>query len=371
MDYAGLLAKFRTSRPLTPAEHRYQLHQKERLDLEPHYQFSVIRLNSTYLELVDKWYGARGMLTAIALIGFLIAGGVFALMGLSLLIGLVDGTSPYQDSAIPFYNGIAMLLMVAPIGWGMWKVLRAESFSFTHYPMRFNRITGMVHVYRVDGTVLSVPWREIYFTLAQVDHLHKFWNILGHLMEADQVSVKETFALSMSEVGTPEGILLMRSHWEFFRRYMEDGPSSVAGQVEFCLPLVGRRESLIFGARRLLLRNTGQSICSPITWLSIAFDIVQIPFRWISIRTSKIPVWPAEIESTCSIADNDPFAIDGSATGERRALFPDAAEHADVRFTGPPKNPLVSAMGRSAKAADRSMPPGEPARHKRGSRKHR
>ena len=34
--------------------------------------------------------------------------------------------------------------------------------------------------------------------------------------------------------------------------------------------------------------------------------------RWIAMRTSKVPVWPADVEATCAIDSGDPFAIDAS-----------------------------------------------------------
>lgn len=67
MDFAGLVGKFRVSRPLTALERQLQLHQKQRLEIQPDDQLSIIELNSTYLESVDKWYGSKGTITAVTL----------------------------------------------------------------------------------------------------------------------------------------------------------------------------------------------------------------------------------------------------------------------------------------------------------------
>ena len=79
MDLAGLVRKFAVNRPLSESELELRLLQKSRLNLSPHYQMSVIRMNSTYLETVDKWYLQKGMLTLIAIFGLV------ALVGSGLL----------------------------------------------------------------------------------------------------------------------------------------------------------------------------------------------------------------------------------------------------------------------------------------------
>lgn len=342
MDYAGLLGKFKTSRPLNTEEVRHRMAQGQRQPVEPHYQLSVIKLNSTYLEVVDKWYGEKGLLTAAALIAMAILCGGFSLMG-AMLMGdaMLEPSGP--DSRMFLFNGIAMIGVSIAVGWAISFALRKESFAYTHYPIRFNRRTGMVHVFRTNGTVLSVPWAKLYFTLAPVDHLHKYWNILGHVLENDQATVKETFALSVSEMGTPEGLTIMRSHWEFVRRYMEEGPASVVGQVQFCLPLSDRRETFQFGMHRLLANNSGATLYSPVTAFSMAVDFLLTPFRYFAMRTSRIPQWPAEIDIACAIDDNDPYAIAGARNGDRVASYPRAAEQAGVRFNEPRVKPVPAA----------------------------
>jgi hypothetical protein len=340
MDFSGLLRNFSTSRPLTVDDRRHRLRQKERLEIAPHYQLSVIRLNSTYLELVDKWYAERGLITALAFAAFAIVGGGFGLTGARLILNAIFKSAPYVDPEILIWNGTGMIAMVIPIGWALSVVLRKESFQYTHYPTRFNRRTRLVHVFRTNGSVLTVPWHKIFFTIAPVDHLNKFWNILGHVLEDDRETVSETFAFSISEMGSPEGMILMRSHWEFVRRYMEDGPASVAGQVQFCLPLDDKRETFLTGMHRLLANSSGACLYSPIVLASMALSILITPFRYFSSRSSRVPKWPDEVEASSAIENGDPYAIVGTARGDRIAVYPQAAEDAGVRFMGPPMNPL-------------------------------
>ena len=223
-----------------------------------------------------------------------------------------------------------------PIIWILIRLVKIESFATTHYPIRFNRKSRRVHFFETNGNVSSASWDEIYFTLSEVDHVHKFWNILGHILDKDRATVLKTFALSFTGTGDREGMSLMRSHWEFVRRYMEDGPEEISGQVEYCLPISETRESFLFGLRRLLANNSGvSSLLLPFVLVSMVFDIITVPFRYFAIQTSKIPKWPENIENECHIEDDDPYAIVGLPDGERKAVYPGAAAKAGVKFFPP------------------------------------
>ena len=73
MDYYGLLPKFKLNRLLGDEERKHQL--KQHKPAEPDGQSmvpdaKVIKINSCYLELVDKYYSAKGFLSLIAAFGF-------------------------------------------------------------------------------------------------------------------------------------------------------------------------------------------------------------------------------------------------------------------------------------------------------------
>jgi hypothetical protein len=337
MDFAGLVGKFKVNRQLTEQEKKQQLYQNKRIDIEPHYQLSVITMNSTYLESVDKWYESKGTITAVSLtIIFMFTAAFAGLLHVALTRENFSGISS-KDLAVLIFAGVLFTPLLASATW----LLLKDSFSFTHYPIIFNRKNHIVYVFRKNGSVLALPWNQIVFTMSQVDHGHKFFNVLGHWMAEDGVTVKESFSLSISSIGDADGLAVLRSHWEFVRRYMEDGPAAVTGQIQFCLPIKGRHEPLWFGVQRLLANGSGAPLMWPVLVFTLAFNALIIPFRFIAMRTSKLPRWPAEIEAALRIEDGDPYAIVGTEKGDRVSLYPAAAEAADVRFTGPPGNPLV------------------------------
>jgi hypothetical protein len=331
MDFAGLVGRFRTNRPLSSDERQFQLHPKEPTGLQPLDQLAVIRMNSTYLEMVDKWYGEKGTIT---LVGIVIIAMFTA--GFAALVHIAVTRDPALESAgsdigILVFAAVLFTPLVLVAGW----LLKKESFAYTHYPIRFNRKTRMVHVFRTNGSVLSVPWEKLFFTLSQVDQFYQFWNVLGHVLDEDGVTVRESFALKIS--GIRSGHEFLRSHWEFVRTYMEEGPDSLAGQVRFCLPIAEKKESISVGMHHFLEHMVAGA---PKFWVfhvvPVLFTALNLPFRSFAIATSRIPVWPAEVDAACRIENDDPYAIEGAPNGDRVAVFPAAAAAAGVKFLSTP-----------------------------------
>jgi len=123
-------------------------------------------------------------------------------------------------------------------------------------------------------------------------------------------------------------------HWEFIRRYMEEGPLAVTGQIQFCMPVDERKESFKSGAERVFAELVGApAIVKPVLY---AFGYLHICARWLVMRSSKIPRWPEEIEKLCAIEPNDPYAITADDEGNRIAVYPEAAAAQGVRFVAQP-----------------------------------
>ncbi|MDN2614007.1 hypothetical protein OB912_02495 [Enterobacter kobei] len=73
MDYYGLFPKFKLNRSLSDEERTHQLKQHQATELDGESlvpDMKVITLNSHYLELVDKYYSAKGFLSLIAAFAF-------------------------------------------------------------------------------------------------------------------------------------------------------------------------------------------------------------------------------------------------------------------------------------------------------------
>lgn len=294
MEYTGLIQKFKVNRPLNDEERALKLDQNKRLDIRPEHQLSVIRLNSTFLEIVDVYFSWKGAATLAALSGM-----VVSIVVAAVLVGApADAFDTEQGH---WLNVLAASLFGLACFSGFAWLAHFECFRHTHYPMRFNRKTRKVHVFRVDGTVLTADWDKLYFCLGRC-YQPKNWTIQGHVLADDRRTVLETFSLPEWGVGDADRELL-KHMWEYVRRYVAEGPADLIEQTPVVLPIASRRESFWFGWHRT------HAIWSLILLPAYLFIY---PGRWIAIRTSKIPVWPAEIEAQCVVKPDDRYVRDAS-----------------------------------------------------------
>ncbi|MBP0711864.1 DUF6708 domain-containing protein [Burkholderia sola] len=305
MDYTGLYAKkYRVNRKLTDEERSNQFRQKMRIDILPFYNISVVKINSTYLEYVDRWFIYRGAMTAVCLIGVMVPIYSF-FIPLILTVGVEFlGLLIFLGVSIPYW-----MLMI-------WLLLK-ESFSWTHFPIRFNYKNRMVYVFRRNGTVMEAKWDDIFFTLGRCERMAGWqnWDVRAHVLDMDGETVRETFALP----GDTMLVDQLKHGWEFIRRYMEEGPASVYRDVYWCHDIAKRREKYKVGLRYMFFSLNGQPIGQIL--LSPVFFVGSLG-RWFAMRTSKIPEWPTEIEAACQVDFFDPYLRDASRNPEKIPMEP-------------------------------------------------
>lgn len=295
---------FLVNRPLNDYEQEHHFDIKKSASDKVHYDLSLIKFNSTFVECVDKWYSMRGFV-AMAGAGF---GGV-------ICFGLYAVTSSFIRR-----GGFDMVLALLVLGflamlWVATRFFLSDAFTYTHYPIRFNRKNRQVYAFRRDGTVLKAGWDDFYWTIYKATHAGGGdVNVMGHLLDKEGVTIKESIGLSMVGVApNEEGKERMRTFFEFFRRYMEEGPGPVLDALKpvplIMLPGIDHeKESWFFGWEYL----TGSAKGFPL--LQLLFQVFFLPislFRWLVMRTSKIPQWPQWVEDECAIDPDDPWVRDG------------------------------------------------------------
>ncbi|MBG3131867.1 hypothetical protein I4674_19045 [Proteus mirabilis] len=301
MDSYGLLQKFKLNRPLNNEEIAGKLDQNCRIDLENEElipDVKVIAVNSHYLEMVDKYYSSKGFVSLFSSLG------TAAFLGSALwIIFYFIFFQQFSKENIVSTIIIGSLFLV--MGLFMFSLLKTEWFAWTHYPIRFDRKNQMVYAFRTDGSIITVPWEKVFFTtgLDYAKSMKNDYYISGHVLADDNKTIIDTFCLPAS-TGNFE---LLKYHWEFIRRYMEEGPEHLIQQVEFCLPIANKKESYGFtffyvstlfkGLLKILM-----PLMSPIIF------IISIP-RYIAILTSRRPIWPEEIEAQCKIDSHDPYIL--------------------------------------------------------------
>jgi len=297
--------QFKPDQRLEDEELARQLFQNEPLEVNPGYWGSLIKLNSTYLETPDVIYGQQGWLTLWSGISS-IAFAAFPLLIVFDIFKKIKYGIQFTSSDLVYIIGSLLISILASYFFG-W-LAKSEFFKYTHMPVRLNRKTRMVHVFRFDGSALSVPWDEVFFNVGLGRYKGPFQPtfIAGHVMEGSKRYPKETFILG----GHASGLAATLSLWEFFRRYMEEGPESALEDTPqlVCLPLDRGKEPFSAGMT-VVHREMG----SPNWFLgTILFPIrvLQSCARWLAFRTCKVPAWPKEIEATCTIEPDDPHVHD-------------------------------------------------------------
>jgi hypothetical protein len=306
MHYAGQLTKFKLNRPLSDYEKESIVGQKVRNDCEPEDAWNVIKQNSTFLEVVDMYYGWKGfMFSLMAFSAIFFSYGLisFYVIGLAKL----DNTEKLGQ--------LLSLLGFVTIGFGgvvlySTYALLKEAFTYTHWPIRFNRKNRMVYVFRHNkaGGVLSVPWDDIVFVISDgktKPTSYGTFHVAGHVMDKDSV-IQDTFTFGM-----PSAQVTVRAQFEYVRRYMDEGPEKLR-ELDMALPLGPKREPFLFGFSRLMWNFSG--FLPGLIIFLVPFMVSSVG-RFICTRTSKIPVWPPDVEAACVISENDPYRRVGNKWG--------------------------------------------------------
>ena len=304
MQSSGLLWKYKVNRPLTDDERAHQLKQKEHLDVEPIDQLSVIKANSTYLEVVDKYYAMKGWHTMGSVVFFSVFFGVWIWMVIETI------TAERPEWGFLLFVSIMMIPFLVFILWGFLK----ESFTYTHYPVRFNRKTRMVHIFMTDGRQLSVPWDDIFFYLAAGEKGEKdWWDLRGHILDKDGKAVVDTFAMMMSN-HKEEGRKTVVQQWELVRRYMEEDYIAIINSLENCMPIDGKYETWTVAWNYMVGQTKGAPI-GMLPFLYVIF-IALVPFRMLAMHSSKLPIWNKEIEAANIIEPDDMYVKDSRINPE-------------------------------------------------------
>jgi hypothetical protein len=305
----------REQRPISKQEREWHLPIHERTAQEPHASMTVIRMNSSYLEVVDGMYANRGWMSAIGLwaLGLL----TVTLCGFWWLTIFEKYLNPEWDRhdelemlSVMVLVTIFFVALITLFAYGNRHL--GEWFGYTHYPIRLNRKNGMVYIWRGDGTVLAAPWNKVHFTLYEAKKVAGItWLGIKGLVLKDSKTVEEAFWFGYT---SSERSYTLR-YWEFLRRYMEDGPQAVinAPGAEYCLPIADKRETLLQGW--LALRSEDASVAA-IKWFMTPFHVLFFIGRLGNRITSKVPLWPADVEAACRIEPADMYVRDSRCNPE-------------------------------------------------------
>ncbi|WP_162619920.1 DUF6708 domain-containing protein [Salinicola acroporae] len=308
MDYAGLdyrNIRFPVNRALAETERASRYDQAQRGRAKPMDFFSVVRFNSNYMDLVDRWYPIKGFnawLGACVLTASI--GLIFAMYGALFFSGR---TAPME--AVDWVGVVGLTPLFLCLAWAGWWLIRTECGRYTHYPIRLDRKSRKVHFFRQNGTVLTVPWDTLFLTLGQsksplVGTTH---DLRAHVLGEDGETVLESFSLGYTFPGNMES---MDKFWAFLQPYMEaeDGIERTHQELKqsLLMPVDGRRE----GWRWSIFRTFAPGLHYPWTMLLLCIPLgLNAVGRMLAMSTSKIPQWPEEVERANPEQPDDPYRL--------------------------------------------------------------
>ncbi|WP_143136389.1 DUF6708 domain-containing protein [Burkholderia ubonensis] len=197
---------------------------------------------------------------------------------------------------------VVALILFSLMSWGVMRMIKRtlgrEFFSYSYFPIRFNRQTRMIHVFRHNGRngVLSVPWDQVYFHIGKGEVNRDLTDIRGHVMDGDNVI--DTFAVGHF-FGRDEQPV--RQIWKFIVVYMEQGPQALPKDM-----VIGTSTSRSW-TNCFLWAKSYCDIFLPIPLVNWVATALVTCMRWLVMQSCKDPVWPAEIEATSAIEPNDPY----------------------------------------------------------------
>lgn len=284
----GWWNKYKVNRSLRDDERAEALSRERQPGVVPAQRAGLIRINSTYIDWIDSCFSDRGMdRTALILImtALLIAGFV------TVVVFAVIAFNPMAFVPI----GVA----VAGVLTSWWLALRHEFFTYTHYPIRFNRKTRQVHVFKHNGPdgTLTVPFDEVFFHIGHDRHKYYVREIRGHILDGDTVT--QTFGVGQDAENDQE----IYDRWEFIRRYMDEGPEAVADDpldkyVQLSVRHSWANAYISAGAYCDASTVAKERARAPIIyWLAAT--------RWLVMHTCKLPQFPPDVEEQSHVAADD------------------------------------------------------------------
>lgn len=298
----GWQPPFKVERDLTREECDGELRHDASVENSADDAISLVRFNSVFIEYVDRTFKIKGMIaTLVSLtLSCVTVFGVFALIvkASEMRGGLADSAFSVSSVALAGAGMIALIWFV---------YLHKDMFSYTHYPVRFNRITRKIYFFRHNGPggVVAVPWGSpfAFFHIGRGGQDPNLRDLRCHLLDRNR-QVQQTFTIGHFWDHDQD----IREQWTLICRYMQEGPETC-----FDDPL----DRVITLSTLPTFRNHWMLVCLMMGTNLFPFrHNLLFPFyaaltlsRWLTFKTCKAPVFPPEIEAECVIAPDDPYAL--------------------------------------------------------------
>jgi len=254
----------------------------------------------------------------------------------------------YPDAGGTLGNIFSALISFV-FGTIVWKLGRGLFFGLRHQPIRFHRGTRKLYAIRArrffakpgEGDVVwEAPWTEesIFCLHREVTPFETVFHIRHYTVD-DEGKVTRVFSIGREWKGESE-IRLALAQWNYWCKYMNDGPRDLPKPMLFHTQHETPRESFLFS-----LYSFGMS--APVFMRLLAMPaVLQFTLvRMLANATCRDPVWPEAIANISSVQSDDPYAEPRAGTpvgwaqtvmAQRRGEYPEDSNARVEGWTGEP-----------------------------------
>lgn len=276
--------------------------------IEPLAHRNIIRMNSTYLELLDSWDDIRGMPTAL----FLPA---FCVLTFGTILGLwgVYGTFQAKEYglAIGFLIVSIILCLLNYSFYGMGG--KTDLFGKTHYPIRLNRKNRRLYAFSpFRQKVIEVKWDDLKFSEIGF-HNEIEREIRASIVDENGIVCEEIILFRY--LSSLENMAEKRL--AFLKIYMDtEDLQALDHEISEYFDIYNRKEIVKETLERLYLAFNNEEWETHqrsnkkhlgFLFYDMLFVFPLFFLRRLGLLFSKIPVWPEHIEKECIVEVDDPF----------------------------------------------------------------
>lgn len=288
-------------------------------DAKRNHNWSFIRMNDDYIELIDQSYARLGKSISPLILSSPI-----------ILLALYLGISPFFDDYINFFEKIlfvfiALFMLVLPLYAFLNPYFKYDHKQPVCKPILFNRKTGKVFFYLNDQEYIERNWTDVVYIMGSSFGLSgiPLRELRAHIVENG--ILKHTFVIGFPMVG----IFRTQGLWTFICHFMMKGPEELYPhprpmygtidpftQLTYCQNVQGAKESW---------KETWKSfrIIYHYNWVpalfSYPFDVCNFIARRILLLIKPLPVWHEDVvqknkmdqerPEEISVKDNFEFTI--------------------------------------------------------------
>jgi hypothetical protein len=274
---------------------------------------TVFEATDAYIEVCDGLYREKGwgvLAFCTAGIGALCLTAMTAWMATHVPPAIQQkGQAGLVHWTFGFFTLVGVGIFILPL-----RSLLGDCFNYTRRPIRFNRIDRKIYAFRHNGPggVVSVPWDEAFLYVERQPKggvTSTAPRVVRCLVLDERGQVSDSFPIGKRVVlaSAEEGELGKQTmnelyeDFEYYRRFMEDGPASLPPVSEFLSKEISFRNSLklqfdgmsdMLRSGNVFLRLVGIVAAIPTFILAVTYHFAQL--------TCREPVWPEAVERACT-----------------------------------------------------------------------